>query len=215
MSSPGVMHARVCALRIVKYAPKHEEAQPIDFEQTRQRLLDHLLSKARPLTTECKQIAFLGVHHGLARDLRGEHAAKPRPINNSAGKPRKPEEFCYFSSFDRLTSKKPKANTAASLPMRVHLLNVLAVTAALLTSAAIYVWAWGGFAGLTAEVRARSQVPVKIRPERDLDNLPKRPAPVAAASFKDTDSKPSQSIDPTSSDRLLYSTKSIVFTPLR
>src|SRR5215469_11861038 len=136
------------------------------------------------------------------------HARPSEPIDRAGARQRELEEFCYVSSFDRLTSRKPKASAPpASLPMRVHLRNVLAVTAALLIGAMIYAWVGGRLPGILAEIRARPHNGLATiratRPERDPDSLSRTPAALARASLAAAGSEPTPSVDPTISDRLL------------
>jgi hypothetical protein len=156
------------------------------------------------------------------RDPLRERGSKSAAIKDDAAGRRQQEleEFCYVSSFDRLTSKKPKARLQpAPLPMGVHMRNVLAVTAALAIGALLYASVGGGFPGVLAGVRgflgdqaAKARL---ILPGHDVGNLSTAPAPMFPPSFKEARAHQAPSTHVGSGERLLYSTTSIAFTPLK
>ena len=131
------------------------------------------------------------------------------------------EEFCYVSSFERLTSRKPKAPIQpAPIRMGVHLRNVLAITAVLSVGALVYALVGGGFPGLSAGVRSfLGNQAAKVRVillGHDVANHPAAPAPTPPLSV--TAASADQASIPRyteSSERLLYSAASIAVTPLK
>jgi hypothetical protein len=230
MSSPGVMHVRPSEPidQMLRQLLEHQKAReyPPAYNQARLPLINHLLSLgAASVPGEAvvsgaphDEVDHLGF--GVNRDPLGEDLTQPGPINDYSNRRGEPEKFSYPSSFDRLTLRKAKPSPQpTSLPMRMHLVNVLAVTAALLVGALIYVWAGGGLSGFSGKFYALPQNgPAKIRPihrESDRENLPTRVAPVAHPNSEETRVDPDPSTDLTSSERLLYSTTPIVFTPLK
>jgi hypothetical protein len=234
MSSPGVMHARksqpIERMLFEPLDPQEAQAYPASYEEARRRLVSHLLSISAAPLKESKPVAVpresvadipdFEWNRGSLRERAGESAAiKEEP---AGGKQKGLREFYYISSFDRLTSKKPKANVQpASISMGVHLRNVLAVTTALSVGALVYASLGPGVPRVSAGVRSflGDQVAkVKlILPGHDMRNLPEPPPTILPPKAREASSdqtfiRPRNS---DSSERLLYSTASIAFTPLK
>jgi len=227
MSSPGVMHARQS--QQIEWMPldaQESRAYPASYEEARRRLLSQLLSMAAAPLEESNTVA---VPHAPVTDIPDfemsrdrEHAGKSAAIKSDlAGSERQGlEEFCYVSSFDRVTSKKRKTRVQ-SAPVRigVHLLNVLTVTAGLVVGAFVLASIAGGLPGLSAGVRSFvGDQAAKVRlilPRQDLGILPAAPAPMPPPSVKEVSAEQAPSTNTGNSDHLLYSTASIAFTPLK
>jgi hypothetical protein len=234
MSSPGVRYARKSKsmewMLLDLLDPQKAQAFPASYERARRSLVSHLLSMTAAPLEETKPTAVAVPRNPVAdnpgfewsRDPPRERGSKSAPIKDdtAGGKQQELGEFCYVSSFDRLTSKKPKASVQpAPLPMGVHMRNVLAVTAALAIGALLYASVGGGFPGVFAGVRGIvGDQAAKMRlilPGHDVGNLPTAPAPMSLPSFKETSADQAPSTHAGSSERLLYSTASIAFTPLK
>jgi hypothetical protein len=232
MSSPGVMHARKS--EPIEWRlhnpldPQEAQVYPVSYEEARRRLIDHLLSmtavpreQSKPTAVAVPRDAFAdNPEFEWSRAPLRELADKSGPIKDdpTAGKL---EEFRYVSSFERLTSKKPKATIQPGpVPVGVHLRNVLAITAALSVGALVYALAGGGFPGLSAGVRSfLGNQAAKVRvilPGHDVGNLPTAPAPTPPLGVKAASADQASIPRYTeSSERLLYSAASIAFTPLK
>lgn len=217
MLSPGVMHAR--KFEPVEWIPpgtQESRAYPASYEEARRCLVSLLLSMpAAPLeesnTAAVPRDRVTDIpDFELRRDRQRSGKSATIKGDSAGGKQRELQEFCYVSSFDCLTSKKRKAGTQPTrLPMGVHLLNVLTVTAGLVVGAFVYASAGGGFPGLSAGVRSflGHQV-AKVRlilPGHDVGTLPAAPAPMPLPTVKEA----------SNSDHLLYSAASIAFTPVK
>jgi hypothetical protein len=231
MSSPGVMHARKS--EPIEWRPldpldlQEAQAYPVSYEEARRRLLDHLLSMTTVPRKESEPTAVAVPPDSFAdnpefewnRAPLRECADKSTPIKDdpAAGKL---EEFCYVSSFDRLTSRKSKAGMqSAPVSIGAHLRNVLAVTAALSVSALVYTSLGGGFPRLSAGVHSllgdRAAKVRVILPGHDLGNLPKALAQMPPLSVREASADQTASTQAGGTERLLYSTASIAFTPLK
>jgi hypothetical protein len=229
MSSLGVMHARQFKtferMSLDPFDAQAAHAYPASYEEARRRLLSQLLSmpvvpleESTPVAAPCDPVTDIP-DFGLSRDR--EHADKSSAnLGPAGGKRQGLGEFCYVSSFDRLTSKKRKTRVQPA-PVRIglHLLNVLAVTAGLVVGAFVLASAGGGFPGLSAGVRSFvSDQVAKVRlilPGNDVGTLPAAPAPMTSPSVKEASAEQAPSINTGSTDHLLYSTASIANTPLK
>lgn len=206
MWSPGVVHARLSEslewMLLDLLDPHKAQALPGDYEQARSRLVSHLLSMEPPLEeSRPPPIVFPRGPAADNPDFERRHApldestGRPAPIEDApaGGTQHEWEEFSYASSFDRLTSRKPKASAQpAPVPMGVHLRSVLAVTAALTVGALVYAALGGGFPGLSAGVRSfLGDQAAKVRlilPGYDVGNLPAGPAPMSPSGAGPTES---------------------------
>ena len=173
MGSPGGVRARksepVEWMLLDLLDPQKTQAYPKGYEEARQPLVTYLLSVTpTPVVDEREQTAAVpapdsaGDHPDFEREQHAlsEHACECVAI---AGPSRERQhdatDFTYVSSFDRLTSRKPKSPAQPiSVPVRTHLRNVLRVTVVLSIVALAYAWAGGGFPALSAGFRSFLQV---------------------------------------------------------
>jgi hypothetical protein len=230
MSSPGVMHARqfepIEWMSLDPLDAQEAHGYPASYEDARRRILSELLSiPAAPLEEMPAAVPRDPIADNLDFEESGiplrECPNKPAPIKHdpSGGKQREPRGLYYVSSFDRLTSRKRKAKQPALVSIGVHLRDVLTVTAALSLSSLVYASVGGAFPGLSVGVRSfLGDQAAKVRlilPRHDVGTQPAAPAPMSGPSVNYASADPTLATGAQSPDRLLYSTASIAFTPLK